>query len=677
MNEQNVKKRGWVKNAAIIFLAAMVVLTFFSNDIMNRSLPEVSAQYATSGTINARIRGSGQVSANSNYEVLFSQTRTVQEVRIRTGDVVSAGDILFVLAGDSSEELDKAQDDLYGLLLELETMLIENSLDGDYAAENRNIRLKREDIAEAQERLLEMPYSEAAIAAAEAVVEAARALVAIEQGRIDEAQVAIDVAVAAIVAAEVVAESRQRAVTDATRQLSHAAPGGDAVSLSRSLTENANALREKEDSLAFAKVRHGDDYDEFVHQAMLYAVQYASPTTLYPSETEEDEAAWKTFWDRHGTQFMAEFAEFLSPNHPYRVAYRTITGLEGDIIDLRAARNELLGQFGNAGEYNRLQSQLESAQALYDAAQAAVGLARTQRDNLIEERARIIGHRDAANDRLGEARTDLADEIAHRTAWQGANDTIREMVRDLEGDIFRLSQQQRSDGITTALKAVALRELENRIERKRAEITALESEDTGSIITSPVYGVVKTIDNSLTPGNQTPRDVPLVIIEITDRGYFVEFTVTAEQARRVTVGDIAEANVGWWGAEEINARLVAIRNHPQNPTTSRLLRFELTGGVQSDMTVNITLGQRSENYEVIVPNAAIRQDSEGDFVLVVVARPSPLGNRFIATRVDVTVMATDDTHSAVTGGIVGWDFVITRSASPIEPGMQVRLADNP
>ena len=42
MEENKVKKRGWVKNAAIIFLSILLVLTFFSQTILNRSLPEVS-----------------------------------------------------------------------------------------------------------------------------------------------------------------------------------------------------------------------------------------------------------------------------------------------------------------------------------------------------------------------------------------------------------------------------------------------------------------------------------------------------------------------------------------------------------------------------------------------------------------------------------------------------------
>ena len=51
-----VSKRAWVKNAAIIFLAVMLVLTFFSNTIMNHALPEVAAQYAQSGTITSKVR---------------------------------------------------------------------------------------------------------------------------------------------------------------------------------------------------------------------------------------------------------------------------------------------------------------------------------------------------------------------------------------------------------------------------------------------------------------------------------------------------------------------------------------------------------------------------------------------------------------------------------------------
>jgi len=134
----------------------------------------------------------------------------------------------------------------------------------------------------------------------------------------------------------------------------------------------------------------------------------------------------------------------------------------------------------------------------------------------------------------------------------------------------------------------------------------------------------------------------------------------------------------WYWGGEVRAVLASIRNDPQNPATSRILEFDISGDVQSGTQLNLSIGERSANYDIIVPNSALRSDTNGDFVLIVLARSSPLGNRFIATRVDVQIIASDDTQSAVTGGgLSGWDYVITTSNRPLEPGMQVRMIDNP
>ena len=57
------RSRSWVKDAAIIFLAVLLVLTFFSNTILNRSLPEVATVYVQEGTITNKVRGTGTISA--------------------------------------------------------------------------------------------------------------------------------------------------------------------------------------------------------------------------------------------------------------------------------------------------------------------------------------------------------------------------------------------------------------------------------------------------------------------------------------------------------------------------------------------------------------------------------------------------------------------------------------
>ena len=98
-------------------------------------------------------------------------------------------------------------------------------------------------------------------------------------------------------------------------------------------------------------------------------------------------------------------------------------------------------------------------------------------------------------------------------------------------------------------------------------------------------------------------------------------------------------------------------------------------GVEAGSNITLSIGQRSATYDTLVPNSALRNDANGDFVLVVTAKNTPLGNRYTATRVGVTVLAKDDTKSAVTGLSSG-DFVITTSTAPIEAGSQVRLVDN-
>ena len=79
---------------------------------------------------------------------------------------------------------------------------------------------------------------------------------------------------------------------------------------------------------------------------------------------------------------------------------------------------------------------------------------------------------------------------------------------------------------------------------------------------------------------------------------------------------------------------------------------------------------------MIVPNSAVREDKNGKFILIVESRNSPLGNRYIATRVDVEVLATDDLNTAISAALYGYEYVITTATKPVEAGKQVRLAEN-
>ncbi|MDE7289747.1 MAG: RND transporter, partial [Oscillospiraceae bacterium] len=163
-------------------------------------------------------------------------------------------------------------------------------------------------------------------------------------------------------------------------------------------------------------------------------------------------------------------------------------------------------------------------------------------------------------------------------------------------------------------------------------------------------------------------------IELRDTGYTMSITVTAEQARKVKSGDTAEVQYFWGG--EANVVLQSITADEKNPSKSKILRFSVTGDITPGQTLQISMGSKGQRYDYIVPNSSIREDNNGKFVLAVTAKSSPLGNRYVAERVAVEVLASDDTSSAVSGGFTGGEMIISTSSKPIEAGMQVRYAEN-
>ncbi|MCD7739672.1 MAG: hypothetical protein LUH58_11665, partial [Lachnospiraceae bacterium] len=105
MNEQgSTRRRDWIKNATIVFLIIMLILTFFSNTIMNYSLPEVSAEYVSSGTITTKVRGTGTVAAGDIWQVYPEESLKVISVDVKEGDEVQEGDLLFTLELEEEED---------------------------------------------------------------------------------------------------------------------------------------------------------------------------------------------------------------------------------------------------------------------------------------------------------------------------------------------------------------------------------------------------------------------------------------------------------------------------------------------------------------------------------------------------------------------------------------------
>ena len=550
--ESTVKKREWVKDAAIIFLAVLLVLTFFSNTIMNHSLPEVATAAVGNGAIVAKVRGTGVVTATGKHEVKSKETRYIRSVVIKVGQEVNAGDVLFVLGEGDETLLDQAKERLRDYQYEYERTAL-NVPTYDSSSYDSSVD-------SAYNRLLQAQHER------DAAFEVYNRALQIENS-------------------------------------------GEMANLNREIDEVERQLAIVVDNLAVAQ----EDYDRRVAEAWerVQAAQARFDEDYYNSESD-------SLFEEAGPNPAYPDREYLDE------AQRQLAEIENDsyLASLKSQHASLLDRYETLNKH---------------------------RDGLVP--SNVAPYKTALDDaeyELNSAQIYYNEAVARRDA----------AYQDFQRNV--------------AINGVNLREISENIRVQQEKIKSLAGDDE-NVITATVSGTIDTVD--CTAGDTVTKDKVLCTIEVPDMGHTLSFSVTNDQAQRLRIGDTATVSNYYWG-NSVTATLTTIRTDPKNPQSNKLLTFDLEGEVTSGAEMTISVGQKSANYDLIVPNSAIKSDSNGSFVLLVTVKNSPLGNRYTAKRVRVEVLASDDNNSAVVAELANGDYVITTSSAPVTSGDMVRIADD-
>ncbi len=571
MNEKK-NRREWVKSAAIVFLSIMLVLTFFSNTIMNYSLPEVAAQYIMSDTITAKIRGNGIIESDDPYEVMFDSVRKVESVEVREGDEVQKGDLLCLLSEEDSEPLEAARAALEAAKDAYDMALL--NVSDVKVLQNGGTTLSTD------------AYKKQIIALNNAIT-----------------------------AAEAEYKEAKKQVDDLTEW-------GNALQTQISVTPDNNADTSKEQKAV-------DDA-----KAAVTAAELAIQAAINEQARSQNEQ----------TKLQNELDKQLP----------TVSGGDANVI---AALEQALAE-EKAKEEAAKQTQGDEEVKKADA-EYALKVAQVALDNKIAS-GNTSGTLENLNNQLKENNVNLFH----------ATNTMNDKQAALQE-----KQQELADYLASMGVSMDLSEKLQAVKDAEEQVAKLEAEIEGSEIFAPISGTIIAVN--VTSGKDTPgKDMALFTMQPEGDGYSLSFSVTNEQARRLSVGDIAEP-VNSWRYDDMEIVLESIRPDKTNPSQNKLLVFSVSGdNVVANQSLNVSVGQKSAMYDMVVPNSAIREDNNGKFVLIVESKSSPIGTRYTATRVDVQVVASDDTKSAITGALYGYEFVITTSTKPVEAGQQVRLAEN-
>lgn len=643
------KRREWVKTAAIIFLTIMLLLTFFSNTIMNYSLPEVSAKYVQSGSLSEQIRGTAAVEAAQQYEVKYTgASRVVQAVEVKQGDTVEKGQVLLRFEEGESPDLQQAQSDLEAKQDEYRTKLLDAGV--DYSADELSIKNLQEDIARLKESL----------------------------GGSDDYLKKLD---------------EQKALEDKINDLTK--QSNELTKESKVFEDELTHITEQLTALSSDDYESLDDvYSKELSPLYDNVVKYKAEKEKYDKKVEQiTKELGKEVTNEDIINKQAEIEKLQSQLSSLNQKYLdALFDDKADIVsinqsisdtntDLGKARSELYELYNKQTTSNLISQKLKTATNnqttftnSFTDAENKLNLKKIEvSKKLNAEKKAVKAKADKKNNELDDVKAEIEDVKLDKTQADADLETINSIEskeRDLESQRLALQKKQKDDLVAAGKDDIATEALQREIKRLEEKVEKLKADAAGGEITAQVAGVISSM--KIAAGETLESGTSVASIEMTEKGYTASFSVTLDQAKKVKVGDNADIQYFWGG--EAQAKLTQIKAD-QSDSQKKQLVFDITGDVTPGQSLQLVLGGKGQPYECIIPNNAIKEDSNGKFVLTVVAKSSPLGNRYIAKRADITVLASDGVNTAVTG-VVQSDFIISTSTKPINAGDQVRLVDD-
>lgn len=669
MNEKDTRKRkDWVKNAAIIFLTIMLILTFFSNTIMNYSLPEVATQYVQRGTITAKVRGTGNVEATDPYSIIVKESRVITSVAVKQGDQVEKDQVIYYLDDAESDELKKAEGELEDLKLaymkglfgssvspEVISKVASGNVDGFGALQAKVTDMqKRLDAAEARVTECQNNVNAISLESTISTNNSSTSKIA-DELEADSAKADLEALEAADKDFETRKSQKIGQLTNEIIQLeAEIADLQILVSNTEEIADDVSAItpdtyvaeRDAALKIAIGKLKE-----------IKAALGTQADGILIKDNSTIDEL--KTNYTQLNS-LINDKPEYQTLCTEYNaavvVAVAAIQNLDSASSALNTYGNNLLNLNAKKEKLQKLKNSLTEVNAISVDSNGSVKDAQDRLNNALRNISEITY-------------ATTQSDVAYKNKLANANAALEAAKAVLD-----LLKEEQTNMVSDINAELDLSKANKDIAAKEEEIAKLKEKSMGAAIKAPVAGMITSL--TYVAGETTKVEEAAAIIQIDGKGFTLTIAVTNDQAKKVQVGDVAELQNAWY-YDDVQAILTTIKPNPDNPGSGKLLVFDVTGSsIQNGQALNISVGQRSSEYELVVPNSAVREDNNGKFILIVESKSGPIENRYIATRVDVEVLASDDNNSALSAPLVGYEYVITTSTKPVEAGKQVRLNSN-
>ena len=464
LHTMNMEKQGnrkeWVKNAAIIFLSIMLVLTFFSNTIMNYSLPEVATAIVEPGSITAKIRGTGTLTSEDPYKISIEESRVISSVAVKAGDTEEKDQILFYLEDKESEELEKVQEELLTeektldeLILAFSTKILEGTITNQsyQNIQNGNISSNNEyqaRITAAKQKVENAQSTVDSLTRQEKITGTVSSSTEDKKGQLEKAELDLKTASANLATAN---ENLAR-VKEEENEL------GALETLTVSMNNSQQIYLAAENE--FKEIEKKLDEELVSYEIEIKEEDIANPGSCLAklSEYFEDDANIQSGYQTDKNTALGIMKDFTEK----------IYGYSNSMVEYKAAvqKVELKKQLNS--ELQKLNTQVNNAQNYVNECQARVNALTNEITNNTTDQEK--------------QKADLAvARINAETALEQAKQELEQLLKDVSGE---LNLDNQNDLISRQRERVA---------KKRQEIEKLRENAVGAVIKAPVAGIVTNI----------------------------------------------------------------------------------------------------------------------------------------------------------------------------------------
>jgi len=588
------------------------------------------------------------VEATDPYNVMTTESRVIASVAVTQGDFVEKDQVIYYLEEQESEELENAKEELE----ELELAYMKGLFGGEVSADviNKVASGNVSSFATFQANVTDMQTR--LQAAEDRVKECQDALNALNlQSSISTNDASVSTIPNELEAADATTDLASAKESFENRKAERIAE------LNAEITEIKKQIADLEVLIANGEGTIGDSTASDTTDSLQNAIDNTDLTTKLNMLNTSVSA---TFTSPEAAYEWSKNVDWSSLSDDGQLALQDFLAAYADYQSNKEALSQVTGIVSNQESLNNKKAQLEKLESKLAEVSA---ITVSSSDSVQDAQERL----DTANQNIKEITSaNKQSSVAYQNKILNAEAALKNAQA-----VYDLLKEEQATMAADINAELDLSKTNKDIAEKKEEIAKLEEKAMGASIKAPVSGTVTSL--AYVAGETTKPEQAAAIIQMEGKGFTVSFAVTNEQAKKVKVGDMAELQNAWY-YDDVQAILSAVKPDPESAGQKKLLVFDVTGSsITAGQALNLSVGQRSAEYELVVPNSAIREDSNGKFILIVESKSSPLGNRYMATRVDVEVQASDDNNTAISAGLYGYEYVITTSTKPIEAGMQVRL----